>query len=501
MSVQSGRTIGRALELAAERLRRELDEHDASVSGLDEQAKDLVVRRGDALLELARHYLPDISSGSIENAFREVRDELLEVLNRKQRRQELIRAQIASITKEVAAHESRLEEINQALSAKADEREQLEETLAERLHGSEEFQVLSKQALDAELELEKNERRVEEIEKDAAEKLPAYQQSRLFKYLLDRGYGTAKYEKDGIIRRLDGWVSKMIDFPAARRGYHFLKTTPQLIAQEVERRRDMFNGLMERVEAIEDQTADDIGLTEILRQGQQLGGDRDRLVAALAAKEESVRTLDDELLELEGTRNEYYDQALARMRSFLTSSQERRLMQHSRTTSDPRDDAIVAEVAWLNSQLQDVRRRGGMLEKQRAERDALLAGLQEVQQRFRRHEFDSQRSHFHSRFDVNAHVDRYLAGRVGPEGLWNAIAENQRFAPTWHDPGRRRRHDPFDSDVSHVLLRVLGEVAGHALRTAVERGMDRRGPLRNKQRRSSGRPKLPRGGFTRGRGF
>ena len=126
------------------------------------------------------------------------------------------------------------------------EREKLEQVVSERLHGSDEFKRLSEQALTAETELERNEDRVADIKAEAEKKLPSYDHSRLFKYLYDAGYGTPAYKGKGLTRRLDGWVARMIDYPSARRGYDFLRVTPELMAQEVTRRRDKFNELMQR---------------------------------------------------------------------------------------------------------------------------------------------------------------------------------------------------------------------------------------------------------------
>jgi hypothetical protein len=56
-------------------------------------------------------------------------------------------------------------------------------------------------------------------------------------------------------------------------------------------------------------------------------------------------------------------------------------------------------------------------------------------------------------------------------------------------------------DVSQVLLHVLTEVAGAAMRHSAQRGVHRRSMPRSVQRQSSGRPPFPNRGFTNGRGF
>ncbi len=82
--------------------------------------------------------------------------------------------------------------------------------------------------------------------REAAEKLPQYDRSRLFRYLHDRGFGTSEYQAAGWVKSLDRWVADLIDFPNARNGYEFLKKAPGLVAAEVARRRDQFAELRRR---------------------------------------------------------------------------------------------------------------------------------------------------------------------------------------------------------------------------------------------------------------
>ena len=499
--VQSGREVRKVLDRSTDRLGQQLDRHVTDMRQLDGEVNQLVERRGDALLELSRHYLPDISLRTVEGAFHEVRDELMDVFARKQRRGRQLEGQIDDSERIAQQLDAKLDDVTEQLNQKAVEREELEELLVQRLHGSDEFQVLSRQALQAELELEKNEERVTEINQEAAEKLPSYKKSRLFQYLHERGYGTGDYKKSGLTRRLDGWVAKMIGFDSARRSYNFLRVTPKLMAQEVERRRDQFNQLMEKVEQIEDRVADEIGLTRVMREGQEIGAQRDRLVADLGERRDAILAFEEELLRLEGDNSEFYEQAVARMKNFLSTMRESRLQRHSRGTPQTEDDAIVAEVVWLKQQLNETRSRGAALAEQRGRWEDRLTGLREIQQRFRHAEYDSRRSVFDARFDVQRLIDEYLHGRMGPEGLWTEIRRRQKFIRSqddWHDPSWT---DVFDDDFSHVLFRVLADVAGHALRNAAYRGMKRRGPIRGKGRRRSGRPRFPYSGFTRGRGF
>ena len=506
--------MGRVLLHGVEGVRRELDEHITAMQNVDRQVTDMVARRGAALLDLAKAYLPDISAETIRGTFVEVRDDLAAILVQKNRRQREVQDKLGGVQRDLEHQEAELQRITSELDAKVAERERLEKLVAERLHGSEEFKTLSQQALEAEEQLEKNEARVAEVQGDAKEKLPSYDRSKLFRYLYDAGYGTAKYQAKGWTKAIDDWVAKLIDFNTARRGYDFLRVTPELMEAEVKRRRDAFNGLMAQVEAIEDKVGDEVGLTAVMREGQELGSQRDTLVAGVAASQDELRRQQQELLRLSGTQNEFYEQAVARMKNFLAGVPPQELLEHSRETPQREDDAIVAEVSYLGKQLEDAKRQGAAMVHDRQAWDERLGGLQQVLQQFRRAEFDSQRSLFPGDFDVESLVRQYLDGKLSAQQLWSAIHDQQEFAPAWHEQapygvpqgrgpqgGGPTLGDIITSDASIALLRVLTTVAGEAMRHAAYRGVERRAPERQQQREAAGRPPFPNRGFTNGRGF
>lgn len=502
----AGSHVERLLQQAVDRVRRQVDEHVAGMRELDGKVGELVERRGTALMDLAKHYLPDISLASIQSTFVEIRDDLLEVFARKQRRQQQLQDEAAGCERQVEHLEAELQRVTDALNEKVAERERLEELLSDRLHGSDEFKTLSQHALEAEQKLEQNEARVQEIKDEAAAKLPSYEKSRLFKYLWDAGYGTAAYQEKGWTRRMDGWVAKLIDYPTARRGYHFLTTTPELMALEVERRRTQFNELMEQVEAIEDRVSDEIGLTAVMRAGQELGAERDDLVKSIAEQQDLLLAKQKELMRLQGTDNEFYEQGVARLQQFLGNMNEARLRRESDATPDRQDDAIVAELTWLTDQVDHARGRGDSLARARRTWDDKLSGLQGVLQEFRREEFDSRRSEFKSSFDAPGHVQAFLDGRLTREQLWAAFRQHQYFVPLWDEQPRSRTGsggigDVLGSEMSYVLFRVLTDVAGEAMRQSARRGMQRREPIRRQQRQASERPTFKKRGFTKGRGF
>ncbi|HMP05388.1 MAG TPA: hypothetical protein PJ982_03475, partial [Lacipirellulaceae bacterium] len=70
-----------------------------------------------------------------------------------------------------------------------------------------------------------------------------------------------------------------------------------------------------------------------------------------------------------------------------------------------------------------------------------------------------------------------MSGQIGPDELWTALQSAQRFAQQWHErPNVAYGGGRIEGDVSQVLLHVLTEVAGAAMRQAASRGIERRAP-------------------------
>ncbi len=479
----SGRSVGHALQQAAEQLRRQQTECQTSLRRLDESTQELVDRRGKTLLELAEHYLPEVDRDSVLASFRGIRDELLKILARKQRRESQLHESLKEDETEAIRIQADLETTANQLDKNGSERERLEDIVAERIKAHDDFQKLSQQALEAEQELERNEQRIAEIKQEATEKLPAYDKNRMFRYLYDRGFGTSGYKKKGLTRQMDKWIAKLVKFGRSKRSYDFLRVTPELMAAEVQRRREQFNVLMEKLEAIEDAISDEVGLTKVRQQGHELVTRRDKLVTELAALEKRFNDHHQELLALEGKQNEFYEQGVGQMKAYLDEMEHSWLEHQSRSTPERHDDELVAEIGWLNDQLSNARRESNQLMQEQRDWDERSSGLNDVMHRFRRANFDARNSLFSDDFDVQRHVGGYLHGDFGSEQLWSTLRRYQQFHRPRYE--RRNRSRGWDSDswefesMGGVLGRVLIEVAGEAMKHAVRRGMQRRGPYRH----------------------
>lgn len=284
---------------------------------------------------------------------------------------------------------------------------------------------------------------------------------------------------------------------------------------EVDRRRQSLSLLLDRAEAQEQTVADELGLTDVLQKGEAAGEQRDDLITQLEKLAQHAEGIKNELVALEGTQNDYYEEAISKFGRFLQSMEESALAARTQATPERQDDQIFAEIQHFNRRLDAAKQQSAELHGNFRKWEPKIRGLEQLVRRFRTAEFDSRRSQFAGGFDVERLLRRFLDGSDSEHEVWSTLQQHQQFAPAWHEQTSGGVIDVIDSEFSYVMLRALAEVAGQAMRNGAFRNMQNRGPSLPRwkpprhsapRRRSSSGSRVsgrqrPRGGFTSGRGF
>ena len=500
-----GAAIYQQLQVALDQCRSSAAGQKRNVDLLDQQFNDLVARKGAALLELARYYLPEFSRSSVEATFSEVRSALLEVLGRKERTQAELTARAARFVETCHTLDEKLDFITQQLNEQVIRRQELEVKVADRLADDTDFQRLSREAAQMEARLQQNEARVHELQSSAKEKLPPYEKSSLFQYLYQRGFGTSEYKAKGLTKSLDRWVAKLIDYGKARNGYEFLRNTPKLMADEVARRQAEFKTLMEKIESIEYRHTDEVGLTAVLEEGRKVGAKRDEVVATLEKTRREQEAVDLELQQLDLKQGKFYEEAIEKFQRFLNQTETGVLQTRAQRTPDPGDDHIVAQIAELTRQIDSLKPQIAQAAFERKHADDLAGGMDLIVNRFRQNNFDSQRSSFADALNTDGELSRYLQGLTKPEELWQVFRRQQQFEPTWAETvsvqGAQVVMEALNNpEVSRVLVNATAQVVDAALNSMAQSGIERRAPERQARQVKIGRPSSNRP-FTTGEGF
>ena len=515
-----GPQVFAALQQAQRSVRDNLKELDEASREIDQKIKQLASLRSDEFIELAKVYLPDLSMESIERSFVGVRSELMDIFRQKKLREEELDAAIELAQQTIQQAQEETDRVTAELNSKAEERDQLQEVVSEKLKQIPEYETLTNEAAIAEHRLSQNEDRLEQVQEESSQKLPSYENSRLFMYLYSRKYGTGEYAPRGMVKRLDRWLANYIGYTKARRSYDFMKVTPGLMAAELDRRRKKFDALMDQVEAIEAKVENEVGLTQVIEEGDRLGLKRDELVNQIEDQNLQLESDKSELAESRESKGKHYEDALSRMLNHLEETEEAVLQERARKTAEHKDDRIVADIVELNDLIGELQpeiltlvgRRRTLTEKQ--------AGLDDIVRRFRSSNFDANRSVFPDDFEIGQFVGRYMNNAMDARSLWKKIRHSQKFQESW---AQQTSTDILNNPSAQIVLHTMLDLAQEALKNSARRSVYRRNSSRSggitwpkfpstskrrnrsSSRRSSSnrrsRPRRRSGGFTSGDGF
>lgn len=466
-----GPEIYRDLRTKASAARVAADELGTELAQLEAQRQATLTRRTDALWQLARLYLPALDEQSVAKVFAEAQAEMRAVRARQQQEAATRREQLAALTRTLATREADLATVTTKLEAQVHQRTELEARVAEILRADAAFAALATRTAESEQRLHRDEERSAEMQREAKAKLPAFERSRLFQYLVKREYGTSAYAGRGLTSRLDRWVAGLVDYTPSKRSFDFLRVTPELVAQEVERRREEFEPLLAQVQAREAEVAASVGLDKVLAAGDQLGTERDAIVAAMTELQSEHRRASEDLARLEATDGPHYADALGRLRTMLERMETDALERRARATADTQDDALVAAIATARreSEAQDAQARE--LGARRVAADQHAVDLDRLVRRFREANFDSERSRLDG-LDLDSEIVRMRAGSGSLDEVWGKVRERQRFA---HAATAQVDGSDALGSTGRVLLEVMGHVVGAALRSSATRSVFRGG--------------------------
>ena len=234
----------------------------AEINNTKVQRDELDDDRGEALVDLAEHYLPELTRDAIRSTWAEIRSTVVQILARKEEHRRRLRESLDRLNLKREHEEKKLNEITKQLDEAIIAQDKIVDDVEKALREDSEFVALSDRAALAEAALERAEANLIEIEQDAARKLPAYDDNKLFRYLYDQGFGTDDYKKRGFIRRMDRTLAKYIDYKDAKRGYDFLKDTPVRMREVIAQDRYAFDTVMKDLEKRRDVVALELGLQD-----------------------------------------------------------------------------------------------------------------------------------------------------------------------------------------------------------------------------------------------
>lgn len=373
----------RSIAAESESSKRELHSIQTTNAERASRISRLAERKTQAFVELAQHYLPELSHQTLSDAWIEVRDEIRSLLLQKDDRIRSLqrdRQDAMERREELISQRDRVrDEMNQARIVLACKTGNFKKVLREDpaiIQCNDEIAMIDQ-------EIECSLAHLTHAQEDAEKKLPAYEQCNLFQYLRDQDYGTPSYNARGMQRRWDRWVAKLTNYHSAKSSYDHLSETPQRLKQLIAEKQDRYQELLNRLELARENATEKFGVADQSKVWQDLGrrvGELDEAIEQTIWEESCV---EDDLYELENVNGKYYEQALVVYRKFLSDLSPQILDVYAQCTPSPIDDQICARVRAIDQEITAEETATSNRAAKRKHLEKYIAGLAELRQRLR----------------------------------------------------------------------------------------------------------------------
>ena len=398
----------------------------SDVYACERKITNLGNERERAYIRLAEFYLPELDAQFIKQTLTEVQGDVSYIFQQKQNRRTELESLMKSSTKQKKTLEEKFEILTKQLNEAADERDRLNGIVAEDLGKNHEYRDLDARANQANERIIQNKARVEEMQNEAAEKLPKYEANKMFMYLVKRNFDPSDTHK-GLINRLDSKVAEIVNYADQKNNYDFLKSMPELMQIELNRRLDELNELKEQIRHIEDITAEKYGLTKVIENGTQLGNNRNKVMSLIEELDSKYNSYACERKDLDSTKGEYHQEAIQKLKAFLKGNNIKELKERAQATLGTEDDHLVNRMEEIDYEIRDLKDKTKEIKNERDKVHDDIEKMIDLRNKYRSHDFESSRSYFDSGFNINTLLLAYLAGRMTANSMWDTINHHQNF--------------------------------------------------------------------------
>ena len=415
-----------------------IDEHiataqngiDASHRRLEAASQRLAQIRNQTAEEfrrLARFRLDELTASRVAARLDDTDRAVLSLLEKRGRELSALEAEMEQIVARQAALKAEREEAVRLRDELVNQIDRQAAEIRARLGGQPAYRAQEASAQDAAAKAERAESKAARAEADRDEKGKPYREDALFMYLWNRRFLTPDYAGRGLIRMLDGWVAKLIEYADARSNYFMLTELPLRLREHAERQKALAAQEARKLQEMDAQALQTEGLVK----------DREELqaahkgIAAIEARIEEAENRHAGLLEKRASysaaADETAQQALQLQVSEIKQEPLANLYREARATSRPEDDVIVSRIRDLAEEEKSLSAEIESLQDEVRLHQGSFQELEELRRRFRRSQYDSGHSYFPGSFDLGAVLAMLLAGRASAGDVWGRIGREQEF--------------------------------------------------------------------------
>jgi chromosome segregation ATPase len=405
----------------------QIESADREIDKLTSRLGRLRIEEAEQFQKLARFRLGEMNAGHM--------------VARLDKAHQVVQAFLEHHKHALAELESGLEKIKQSQQkleqqreSRIDARDQVVEELERQLEKSKEkleqdegYRLQQEKALRAAEVSRRADEKASQSEADLASKGKPYQEDAIFMYLWQRRYMTTDYRANRIIRSLDDWVARLIDYRETRADYHMLNELPVRLREHADQAAEEAERQQQALLALENQAAEKDGLGALQTA-------MDKAEAQLQQINDEIEDYEKQYQELLGQKagfaageDEHTQKAVEILAAELEREDTIELYRQAQATPRPEDDVIVMQLHKLQKEQQETNKRLSELKANRQQQRKALEELSKLRSEFRRSNYDAGHSSFPSNLGLGILLGEMLRGGRSSGSAWDRIGKAQKW--------------------------------------------------------------------------
>jgi chromosome segregation ATPase len=422
----SGRDTLREIDQHIRSANSELERASGRIETLNHELTSIRAENAELFRQLARYRLDDLKADRLVGSLDDI-DRTAVALLEKQREMK------TSLNDRIDAGHKRQRALEEQRAALQDQRDAagvaLDERLEEvrsRIAQTEVYRQQKERGKEAAEVARRADDKATQSEQDRAEKGRPYEKDRLFMYLWKRRYLTPDYRANHLVRRLDAWVARLIDFQKTRPNYHMLLELPVRLREHATKTAEAADVELQALERMEREAAEADGVPGLQERLDQIEEQLQALDEEIETEEDRNRELLKERERLDSGDDSYSKQAFDLIRSELQGEELSELYRQARSTPRAEDDALVAQIGQLKDRVGGIEADLRAATQAEARSRKALGELEELRRRFRQNSYDAYDSTFPTNFPLPVLLGQVLGGLLDSGGAWREIGKNHR---------------------------------------------------------------------------
>jgi DNA repair exonuclease SbcCD ATPase subunit len=405
----------------------QIENADREMDHLTSRLSELRIEEADQFRQLAKFRLDEMNAGQVAARLEKVHHAVPTFLD--QHKQAL--GELDNKLEQIKQSRQKLEQHRETgINVRDKAIETLQLQLGEskkKLEQDQDYQLQKEKAIRAAEVTRRADQKASQSEADLASKGKPYREDSIFMYLWQRRYMTPDYRANIIIRSLDGWVARLIDYRETRADYHMLNELPLRLREHADRAAEEARRQQEALQALERQTAEKDGVgasqTALEKAEAQLQDINDEI----ETHEERYQELLAQKADFVAGKDKYTQKAVEVLVAELENEDTLELYRQAQATPRPEDDAIVMRLHKLQQEQQETNKRISELKADRQQHRKALEELTKLGDKFRRSNYDTRFSSFPTNLGIGILLGEILRGGRSSGSAWDRIGKSQKW--------------------------------------------------------------------------